>query len=52
MSTYQNGFSALADPTRRAIFERLADGPRAFGESLEDGPPGGVRERAEPVLVS
>ncbi len=24
--------TALADPTRRAIFERLADGPRAVGE--------------------
>lgn len=23
---------ALADPTRRSIFERLADGPRAVGE--------------------
>ena len=31
MLTYQNGFSALADPTRRAIFERLARGPRAVG---------------------
>lgn len=29
---YQNGFAALADPTRRAIFERLADGPRPVGE--------------------
>jgi len=25
-------FVALADPTRRAVFERLADGPRAVGE--------------------
>ena len=34
MSTYRssNGLTALADPTRRAIFERLADGPRAVGE--------------------
>ena len=31
-------FSALADPTRRAVFERLADGPRAVGE-LADGLP-------------
>jgi DNA-binding transcriptional ArsR family regulator len=31
--TYQgNGFTALADPTRRAIFERLAEAPRAVGE--------------------
>jgi DNA-binding transcriptional ArsR family regulator len=25
-------FSALADPTRRAVFERLAEGPRAVAE--------------------
>jgi DNA-binding transcriptional ArsR family regulator len=31
--TYQfNGFTALADPTRRAIFERLARGPTSVGE--------------------
>jgi DNA-binding transcriptional ArsR family regulator len=38
VSTYQNGFSALADPTRRAIFERLAGGPRAVGELAEQFP--------------
>jgi DNA-binding transcriptional ArsR family regulator len=27
-----NGWSALGDPTRRAIFERLAERPRAVGE--------------------
>jgi DNA-binding transcriptional ArsR family regulator len=27
-----NGLTALGDPTRRAIFERLAGGPRAVGE--------------------
>jgi DNA-binding transcriptional ArsR family regulator len=27
-----DGFAALADPTRRLIFERLAHGPRAVGE--------------------
>lgn len=32
MPTYQNGFSALADPTRREIFERLARRPSAVGE--------------------
>jgi DNA-binding transcriptional ArsR family regulator len=32
VSTYQNGFHALADPTRRAIFERLARGPIPVGE--------------------
>jgi DNA-binding transcriptional ArsR family regulator len=31
--TYRaDGWHALGDPTRRAIFERLADGPRAVGE--------------------
>lgn len=25
-------FAALSDPTRRQVFERLADGPRAVGE--------------------
>jgi DNA-binding transcriptional ArsR family regulator len=38
VSTYQNGFSALADPTRRAIFEQLARRPRAVGELAEDFP--------------
>ena len=33
MSTYQlNGLTALGDPTRRSIFELLADGPRSVGE--------------------
>jgi DNA-binding transcriptional ArsR family regulator len=31
-------FSALADPTRRAIFERLARGPRAVGELAGEFP--------------
>jgi DNA-binding transcriptional ArsR family regulator len=31
--TYQtDAWAALGDPTRRAIFERLADRPRAVGE--------------------
>ena len=38
MITYQNGFSALADPTRRAIFERLARGPRAVGDLAGEFP--------------
>jgi DNA-binding transcriptional ArsR family regulator len=38
VSTYQNGFSALADPTRRAIFEQLACRPRAVGELAEEFP--------------
>lgn len=33
MTTYRvEGLTALGDPTRRAIFERLADRPRAVGE--------------------
>jgi DNA-binding transcriptional ArsR family regulator len=33
VETYQaNGWTALGDPTRRAIFERLADRPQAVGE--------------------
>ena len=33
MQTYRvNGWTALGDPTRRAIFERLADRPLAVGE--------------------
>jgi DNA-binding transcriptional ArsR family regulator len=33
VATYgSNGLSALGDPTRRAIFERLGQGPRAVGE--------------------
>jgi DNA-binding transcriptional ArsR family regulator len=33
VQTYRaDGWTALGDPTRRAIFERLADGPRAVGE--------------------
>ena len=36
--TYANGMNALGDPTRRAIFERLADGPHAVGEVAEGMP--------------
>jgi DNA-binding transcriptional ArsR family regulator len=39
VSTYQaNGMSALGDPTRRAIFERLAAGPSPVGELAKDLP--------------
>lgn len=31
-------FAALADPTRRQVFERLAEGPRAVGDLAEDLP--------------
>lgn len=29
---YARAFAALADPTRRTVFERLARGPRSVGE--------------------
>jgi DNA-binding transcriptional ArsR family regulator len=33
VQTYQpDGWAALGDPTRRAIFERVADRPQAVGE--------------------
>jgi DNA-binding transcriptional ArsR family regulator len=32
VTAYGIALQALADPTRRAIFETLADGPRAVGE--------------------
>ncbi|MGH2762823.1 MAG: ArsR/SmtB family transcription factor [Thermoleophilaceae bacterium] len=39
MQTYQAaGWTALGDPTRRAIFERLADRPRAVGELASELP--------------
>ena len=38
MKAYQNGFNALADPTRRAIFERLGQGPRAVGDLAREFP--------------
>jgi DNA-binding transcriptional ArsR family regulator len=33
-----SGLTALGDPTRRAIFERLAGGPLAVGELARDLP--------------
>ncbi len=30
--TYANALRCLADPTRRRVFERLREGPRAVGE--------------------
>ena len=39
MTAYQaNGWTALGDPTRRAIFERLAERPRAVGELARELP--------------
>ena len=39
MQTYRtNGWTALGDPTRRAIFERLADRPRAVSELASELP--------------
>jgi DNA-binding transcriptional ArsR family regulator len=33
-----DGLTALGDPTRRAVFELLGDGPRAVGEIASDLP--------------
>ena len=39
MDTYRGGgLAALADPTRRTIFERVADRPRAVGELARELP--------------
>lgn len=39
MGTYQaDAWTALGDPTRKAIFERLAERPRAVGELARDLP--------------
>ena len=38
MLTYEAAFTALGDPTRRAIFESLATRPRAVGEIATDLP--------------
>jgi DNA-binding transcriptional ArsR family regulator len=38
MAYRTDGFTALADPTRRAIFERLAGRPSAVGELAGDLP--------------
>ncbi len=39
MKAYRaDGWTALSDPTRRAIFERLADRPRAVGELASELP--------------
>jgi DNA-binding transcriptional ArsR family regulator len=32
---YQTALAALADPTRRAVFERLRAGPRSVGQIAE-----------------
>src|SRR5262249_6122771 len=39
VQTYlKNGWTALGDPTRRAIFERLAERPQAVGELASELP--------------
>jgi DNA-binding transcriptional ArsR family regulator len=39
VQTYQaDGLAALGDPTRRAIFEHLAERPRAVGELAKELP--------------
>ena len=35
---YGSALAALADPTRREVFERLRDGPRSVGELAEGMP--------------
>lgn len=36
--TYGNALAALADPTRRLVFERLRDGPAPVGAIADDLP--------------
>jgi DNA-binding transcriptional ArsR family regulator len=38
VEAYESGFAALGDPTRRAVFELLRDGPRAVGELARELP--------------
>ena len=38
MANQSNGLTALGDPTRRAIFEGLAERPRAVGELARELP--------------
>jgi DNA-binding transcriptional ArsR family regulator len=38
MTYVSNGWTALADPTRRAIFERLVEGPHAVTELASELP--------------
>ncbi len=38
MATYQDAWTALGDPTRRAIFERIAERPQTVGELARDLP--------------
>jgi DNA-binding transcriptional ArsR family regulator len=38
MANQTEGLTALGDPTRRTIFERLADRPRAVGELARELP--------------
>jgi DNA-binding transcriptional ArsR family regulator len=38
MDAATDGWTALGDPTRRAIFERLAERPRAVGELARELP--------------
>src|SRR3954447_18417564 len=38
MAYQTDGFTALADPTRRAIFERLAEQPSAVGQLANELP--------------
>ncbi len=35
---YKESIAALADPTRRSVFERVVEGPRSVGEIAADLP--------------
>ncbi len=38
MKAYREAIDALGDPTRRAVFEQLREGPRSVGEIARDLP--------------
>jgi DNA-binding transcriptional ArsR family regulator len=38
VKTYEDAMNALGDPTRRRIFDRLAQGPKAVGELAQGLP--------------
>jgi DNA-binding transcriptional ArsR family regulator len=38
VQTYEEAMNALGDPTRRAIFEQLVDGPKPVGELAKTVP--------------
>ena len=50
MTNTSLAFSALADPTRRRVFERLSGGPRAVGD-IAEGLPVSRRAVSQHVMV-